>query len=187
MTQTLPTWPQGHWPVQPLTALAWSVEAGGRGAYRLHCCPAFGHRLVQPVRPAPRPPNHYLPSKANHHHSRAHCPPALEWRSPLSYLPNSKTNVTVILPNPPILIFSSVSSVLVVHSIPEDTILTSSCRGRPNNGSGGWLVRLGGAVRAAWTWWSCRLTPPNYHLMSVYWGRRVPPPSDETVSCLPKW
>ena len=106
----------------------------------------------QPVRPAPRPPNHYLPSKANHHHSRAHCPPALEWRSPLSYLPNSKTNVTVILPNPPILISSSVSTFLVVHSIPEDTILTSSCRGRPNNGSGGWLVRLGGAVRAAWTW-----------------------------------
>ena len=28
MTQTLATWPQGNWPVQPLTALGWSVEAG---------------------------------------------------------------------------------------------------------------------------------------------------------------
>ena len=57
--------------------------------------------------------------------------------APLSYLPNSnKTNVTIILPT---IIISSVSStILVVHSILEDTTLASSCLRRPNNGSGGW-------------------------------------------------
>ena len=58
--------------------------------------------------------------------------------APLSYLPNSnKTNVTIILPTT--IICSSVSStILVVHSILEDTTLASSCLRRPNNGSGGW-------------------------------------------------
>ena len=70
-----------------------------------------------------------------------HCPPALEWRSPLNYyLPKTnKTNATIITSQAVSVINLLPMYFPWVHSIVEDMrLLASSCQRRPNNGSGGW-------------------------------------------------